>query len=116
MESFFGGFWNRQVYNCRVFIVFAFLFWTVYAVSKAIDIKPLAKQETLLPESNLLLKTKSVIQEKFPSMPIEVINENEVTFYFGVDSIDKANVNQWDPNDLGKVTFAKDFDLSPVDS
>lgn len=81
------------MYNCRVFIVFAFIFWTVYAVSKAIDIKPLAKQETLLPENNILLKTKSMILVKFPSMPIEVTNENEVTFYFGVDSIDKASVS-----------------------
>lgn len=59
LESFFGGFWNRQVYNFRVFIIFVFIFWTVFAVSKAITIKPLAKQETLLPENNILLKAKA---------------------------------------------------------
>lgn len=38
LESFFGGFWNRQVYNCRYCIILIFLIWSVFAFGKAIYI------------------------------------------------------------------------------
>ena len=55
LESFFGGFWNRQVYNCRYLILLVFAIWTVIAVGKAVEMKPLAKQETTLPADNYVV-------------------------------------------------------------
>lgn len=61
------------------------------------------------------MEAKAFIKQSFEALPTDITNENEVTFYFGVDSINKDGINIWDPSDLGKVKFT-DFDLSSVES
>ena len=36
-----------------------------------------------------------------------------ITMFWGVDGVDKQEVNQWDPEDLGTIIWDNSFDLSP---
>ena len=45
LESFFGGIWNRMVFELRYIILFGFLIWTVLAVSTSMNIKAQSKSE-----------------------------------------------------------------------
>ena len=44
------------------------------------------------------------------------IIDMEVTVYWGVKDIDVANVDRWDPHDMGKVVFDDGFDLAKESS
>lgn len=39
-----------------------------------------------------------------------------MTFFFGVSDLNKDDVDQWNPADLGKVVFDANLDISSVDS
>lgn len=72
----------------------------------------------MLPDDNPLLIGKRIIQDEslLPQLVSEFANDNEVVFYFGVDSLNKDNVDHWDPSDLGKVKFSDTFDISSRES
>lgn len=40
----------------------------------------------------------------------------KVKFFWGIDSIDKENIDSWDPAALGEIVWDYSFDLSPKEN
>ena len=62
-----------------------------------------------------MIKTFDIIQTYFKNLPQDSKNENEVIFFFGVDSLNRDEVNYWDPSDLGQVKFSDNLDISSIE-
>lgn len=60
--------------------------------------------------------THKILQDNFSILSMDIQTENKLTFFFGVDSLNKDEVDQWNPADLGKVEFVSDFDLSSAEN
>lgn len=56
---------------------------------------------------------KDMIDNKFSGA-----NQMQITnfIYWGVQSIDNEDTGLWDPEDIGKVQFDKDFSLSSIEA
>lgn len=113
LEQFFGGVWNRMVFRCRYCIILLFIIWTVYAIDTALGFGPLTKREEYLPDDHPIIRSLVTIEDEFPAGE----NDGIQTFiYFGVKDIDKSEVSQWDPENLGEVEFDEKLDLSSIEA
>lgn len=47
---------------------------------------------------------------------MDLQTQNEVTFFFGISKLNRDDVDEWNPADLGKVEFSTDLDISSGES
>jgi predicted RND superfamily exporter protein len=64
VELFFGGPWNRTIYNLRWFIIIIFMVWAIFASICSSYLRPLTSAEEYLPKEHPMQKTLDLVNEK----------------------------------------------------
>ena len=112
IEKFFHDYWSLWM-NKGKFIVFgitiiwvAICIWRISLFTTAKD--PIQR----LPDDNKLRKLDILATNGFHSA-LDT-GKIEVSFIWGIKSIDKSGVGRWDSSNLGKLIYDDTFNLAPV--
>ena len=87
-----------------------FLAWFCFASYKSLHWKILSKEEEYLPNGHFIIKAKSIITKQFL---VQLEGDfTDVDIIFGVKSLNKEEVQWWDPNGIGKPIWDRNFDIT----
>lgn len=94
-------------------MLLCFLAWGGYTANIARNISPLTKEEQLFPDNHRISRIKKIITQEFDKGgPIDL----EVNLFWGVKDINKQNISEWDPRDIGEAILDDQFDMAKQDS
>lgn len=111
LEQFFGGAWNRWVFNCRHFILIVFLLWAVFAIGTIFELSPLSEREEILPADHSLMATRRTLEKEFTTGGNNAI---KVHIYFGVKEFKEGTRAVWDTQNIGEVVLDPDADVQSL--
>lgn len=93
-------------------LVVVFGLWTAYACYLAKDMGPVTKREQYFTDDHYITKVDSLINENFESGLYDIY----VNVYWGIKSINRENVDRWNPEDIGDAVLDDEFDLSSIEA
>jgi len=114
VDKFFGDTFNNFIQKFRWVFIGVIGAWSIASCFIAAQLSPLTKEESFLP--------KHYWAEKYLDISIDGYHSGaqdfaiEMYIFWGVDGIDKGEIDQWDPSDLGKIKWNKDFDMAPAEN
>eukprot|EP00357_Protocruzia_adherens_P001729 CAMPEP_0115016268 /NCGR_PEP_ID=MMETSP0216-20121206/27324_1 /TAXON_ID=223996 /ORGANISM="Protocruzia adherens, Strain Boccale" /LENGTH=978 /DNA_ID=CAMNT_0002386669 /DNA_START=407 /DNA_END=3343 /DNA_ORIENTATION=- len=113
-DRFFYTTYSHKLRQGR-FIVFGFfLVWLILSIVFTAQLTPPEEDEEFIPEDHELRRTLVAMEDNFPK------GENDgaqITFVvWGLDGVDRSDVNRWDAEDRGDLEWDDSFDMSPPES
>ena len=90
-----------------------FLAWIGFAAYRSSLMTPPTKPEEFIDDSDILTKASKIVREKFHTGKFGGISIIYVFYFWGVDGLDKTDVNRWDAENMGNIIWDDSFDLSP---
>ena len=112
-DRFFGGPWNSCIRKLRWLILVLFTGWTGYACYIAKDVRPLSSEEKMFKPDHPVSIIGEILKNDFGNGNLRGL---DVTVFWGVKNLNKADTSMWVPEDIGQVIFEDEFDLSSVEA
>ena len=79
------------------------LIWFVFALNKASQLGPLTEEEEMIPKDHPVMIPLNILGDNFT----QTENQNqEVQFFFGIDSINYENVSLWNASYVGEPVMS----------
>ena len=108
-----GGAFNRFIRKFRYVLIIVLFLIGVGAIVVASFIGPLTENEEMLPADHPILVAQNIITDEFRSLA----NQEDaflVDIVWGVEDLDRSNVDTWDPESLGELIWDEKFDITPA--
>lgn len=107
VDKFFGETFNHFINRFKILFIVIIGIWSIASCIVATQLSPLTEEESFLPDSYWAEKYLDVSLEGYNSGSQDFAIE--MNFFWGVNGINKNNIDQWDSSDLGKIKWDKDF-------
>lgn len=118
ITKFFSTTFNSAIYKARYVLVAAFIVLGVVAGIVAANIGPLTSQEEYLPRDDPLILLQNEVEANFITLGSFVAAGNIrgaifVMLTWGVQGLNRSDVNLWDPSRMGEVVWDDTFTITP---
>ena len=110
IEKFFANYWNKWTSKFKFFVFPVTLIWIGIAIWRALSFKIARETVQDFPSDHWIKKLEYTLSRDFH----KTSETESITVYlvWGISSLDRTNVDRWDPTDIGKIVYDDDFDMS----
>ena len=110
IEKFFTNYWNAWMSKLKFFVFPITLIWIGIAIWRIMSFESSKEPFRALPDNHWIERLEDTLSDDFhKTSEAESI---AVYLVWGISSLDRTNVDRWDPTDIGKIVYDDDFDMS----
>jgi hypothetical protein len=111
MEIFFGGKFNNFVKKFRWVIFLVLTAWSIVSIVLATKLGPLTEEESFLPSDHWAEYAMKIVFYGYFSGAEDLTIE--IDLFWGVKSLDKGGIKQWDTKDRGDIKWWSEEQFDP---
>ena len=112
LTRFLAGAYNRFTYRCRYFLFLFFVVAGIGGVYVATKMGPLTKGEEMMHKDMQVIRTQDIMLDVFDT-GLGTPSTLSVQVTWGVKELDRSQIKDWDPTDVGILVWDDKFTVAP---
>ena len=115
LTRFLAGSFNLMIYRCRYVLFLLFVGLGIAGVYVATGMGPLTKGEEMMHKDMQVIRTQDIMLDVFDT-GLGTPSTLSVQVTWGVKELDRSQIKDWDPTDVGILVWDDKFNVAPPEN